>query len=200
MLFHINPDNPQLRLIRKAAQILQNGGVIAFPTDTVYALGCRLHDKKAIQRLYQIKRVDKGHPMAILCADLKHLAVYAKVSNPAYKVLRSHLPGPFTFVLPATREVPKLMLTKQRTVGLRVPDHRIVQDLVHELGEPILSTSAEIADYGLFLDGEELQERLGKQLDCVIHSGILTDERSTIIDLTDDIPTVLRQGKAPFRG
>ena len=198
MLYRINPINPQLRLIRKVAELLHQGGVIALPTDTVYALGCRLMDKKAIQRLYQIKRVDKGHPMALLCADLKHISVYARVSNPAYKVLRRFLPGPFTFILEATREVPKRMLTKQRTVGLRVPDNRIVQELVNELGEPILTTSAEVADYGLFLDAEDIEESLGKQLQCVIDGGILPNERSTIVDLSDEFPLVLREGKEPF--
>jgi tRNA threonylcarbamoyl adenosine modification protein (Sua5/YciO/YrdC/YwlC family) len=198
MILRVNPINPQLRLIRKAAEALQDGNVIALPTDTVYALGCRLMDKKAVQRLYQIKRVDKGHPMAILCADLKDLAVYARVSNPVYKILRRHLPGPYTFILQATREVPKLMITKQKTVGLRVPDHVIVQDLIHELGEPILTTSAEITGLGLFLDADDIDYKIGKQLGCVIDGGIITDERSTIVDLTDDYPIILREGKAPF--
>jgi tRNA threonylcarbamoyl adenosine modification protein (Sua5/YciO/YrdC/YwlC family) len=153
MIFRVNPVNPQLRLIRKTVEILQKGEVIALPTDTVYAFGCRLRDKKSIERLYFIKKVDKRHPMALLCADLKHISVYARVSNPAYKAMRHYLPGPFTFILEATREVPKIMLTKQRTVGIRVPDNIIVQELVRELDEPILTTSAEVTDYGLFMDG-----------------------------------------------
>ena len=175
--------------------MLYSGEVIALPTDTVYALGCRLMDKKAIGRLYQIKRVDKGHPMALLCADLKHISVYARVSNPAYKVMRHLLPGPYTFILEATREVPKRMLTKQRTVGIRVPDNQVIQDLVNELGEPILTTSAEVPDYGLFLNAEDIEERLGKQLGCVIDGGILPDERSTMVDLSNETPIVLREGK-----
>jgi tRNA threonylcarbamoyl adenosine modification protein (Sua5/YciO/YrdC/YwlC family) len=198
MILRVNPINPQSRLIRKAAEVLQDSEVIALPTDTVYALGCRLMDKKAVQRLYQIKRVDKGHPMAILCADLKDLAFYARVSNPVYKILRRHLPGPYTFILQATREVPKLMITKQKTVGLRVPDNRIVQELIQEMGEPILTTSAEITDFGLFMDAEDIEYKIGKQLGCVIDGGIITDERSTIVDLTNEYPVILREGKHPF--
>jgi len=146
MILHINPTNPQARLIRSAAQKLREGEVIAFPTDTVYGLGTSLLEKKAIERLYQIKRVDEGHPMSLLCSDLKHLSIYAHVSTPAYKVMRHLLPGPYTFVLPATREVPKLMLRKQRTVGLRVPDNRVIQALVAELGHSVINTSAQISD------------------------------------------------------
>lgn len=195
---HINPINPQVRLIRHVIEALHDGEVIALPTDSVYAFGCRLMDKKAIQKLYQIKRVDKGHPMALLCADLKHISVYARVSTPAYKIIKRHLPGPYTFVLEATREVPKRMLTKQHTVGLRVPDNAIVQELVRELGEPILATSAEVVGYGIFTDPEDIEARLGKQLGCVIDGGILTDARSTIIDLSDDIPVILREGKGLY--
>lgn len=198
MIFRINPINPQQRLIRKVIETLQNGDVVAIPTDTVYALGCRLTDKKAIQKLYQIKRVDKGHPMALLCADLKHISIYARVSNPAYKVMRHLLPGPYTFILEATREVPKRMLMKQRTVGIRVPDSRVVQELVQELDEPILCTSAEIAEYGVFLTAEDIEERLGKQLGCIVDGGLLPDKRSTIVDLSDESPVVLRDGKGPF--
>jgi tRNA threonylcarbamoyl adenosine modification protein (Sua5/YciO/YrdC/YwlC family) len=136
--------------------------------------------------------------MAILCADLKDLAFYARVSNPVYKILRRHLPGPYTFILQATREVPKLMITKQKTVGLRVPDNRIVQELIQEMGEPILTTSAEITDFGLFMDAEDIEYKIGKQLGCVIDGGIITDERSTIVDLTNEYPVILREGKHPF--
>ncbi|TKJ38411.1 threonylcarbamoyl-AMP synthase [candidate division LCP-89 bacterium B3_LCP] len=198
MLFSVNPVNPQIRLIRKAVDILHQGEIIALPTDSVYAFGCRLRDKKAIAKLYQIKRVDKKHPMALLCADLKHIAVYARISNSTYKVLRRHLPGPYTFILQASREVPKLMLTKQKTVGLRVPDNQIVQDLVQELEEPILTTTAEVTDYGLFTEAIDIEEKFGNQLGCVIDGGILPDERSTIVDLSDDFPQVLREGKGKF--
>lgn len=198
MIYRINSFNPQLRLIRKVAETLQEEHVIALPTDTVYALGCRLTDKRAIERLYQIKHVDRGHPMALLCADLKHISVFARVSNPAYKELRRLLPGPYTFILEATREVPRLMLRKQHTVGIRVPDNRVVQELVRELGEPILTTSAEIPDYGLFIDAQDIEDRIGKQLGCVIDGGILPDERSTIVDLSGEYPVVLREGKGDF--
>lgn len=198
MIIRINPINPQPRLIRKAAEILKNGEVIALPTDTVYALGCRLSDKKAIQKLYMIKRVDRGHPMALLCADLKHISIYAHVPNPAYKIMRHYLPGPYTFILEATHEVPKRMLMKQRTVGIRVPDNPVVQALVRELDEPILTTSADLPDFEVFLMAEEIEEYLGKQLGCVIDGGLLPDERSTVVDLRSDEPMVLRPGKGPF--
>jgi len=198
MLFRVNSDNPQLRLIRQAAEMLRDGEVIALPTDTVYALGCRLTDKKAMQKLYWIKHVDKGHPMALLCADLKDIAFYAKVSNPTYKILRRYLPGPYTFILAATREVPKLMLTKQKTVGLRIPNNNIVQALVAELGEPVLTTSAELPDYDQFYDAEEIEERIGKQLGCVIDGGPSSKDRSTIVDLSSDVPVLLREGKGEF--
>lgn len=198
MLFRVNPINPQLRLIRKVVDVLNRGDVIALPTDTVYAFGCRLMDKKAIEKLYFIKRVDKRHPMALLCADLKHISVYARVSNPAYKSMRHYLPGPYTFILEATRKVPKIMLTRQRTVGIRVPDNVIVQDLVRELGEPILTTSAEVTDYGLFTDPHDIEDRFGKQLGCVIDGGAVRNEESTVVDLSVEPPVILRKGKDRF--
>lgn len=198
MILHINATNPQARLIRMAAQKLRDGEVIAFPTDTVYGLGTSLLEKKAIERLYQIKRVDEGHPMSLICSDLKHLSIYAHVSTPAYKVMRHLLPGPYTFVLPATREVPKLMLRKQHTVGIRVPDNRVIQALVAELGHPVINTSAQILDEELFLTAEDIEDRLGNQLGCVIDGSLLTDERSTVIDLTNDEPVVVRRGKGEF--
>lgn len=198
MILRINPINPQMRLIRQAAEILRDGDVVAFPTDTVYGLGCNLMDKRAMERLYQIKRVDRGHPMALLCADLKQLSVYAHVTTPAYKIMRRLLPGPYTFILDATREVPKRMLMKQKTVGIRVPDNRVVQDLVKELGQPIISTSAELPDYGLFLNAEDIEDHIGKQLGCVIDGEVLPDERSTVIDLRKEEPVVTRRGKGPF--
>jgi tRNA threonylcarbamoyl adenosine modification protein (Sua5/YciO/YrdC/YwlC family) len=198
MILHINPTNPQIRLIRMAAQALRDGGLLALPTDTVYGLGCGLTEKKAMERLYQLKRVDKGHPMALLCADFSSLTQFAQVSTPAYKIMRHLLPGPFTFVLPATHLVPKLMLMKQHTVGIRVPDNKIVQDLVKELGAPIINTSAEVPDHGLFLEAEDIEESLGHQLAFVIDGGRLPDERSTVIDLTTNEPIILRQGKGVF--
>ncbi|MFH1861461.1 MAG: L-threonylcarbamoyladenylate synthase, partial [bacterium] len=137
-------------------------------------------------------------PMALLCADLKHLSNYAMVSNPAYKIMRHLLPGPYTFILPATREVPKRMLMKQHTVGIRVPDNNVMQELVRELGQPVVNTSAELPDSGLFVNAEDIEDHLGKQLGCVVDGGILLDERSTVIDLTNDEPILLRQGKGPF--
>ncbi len=181
-----------------AVQALRDGKLLAFPTDTVYGLGCSVNEKKAIERLYQLKRVDRGHPMALLCADLKSVPPYGHVSNPAYKILRRLLPGPYTFVLPATHQVPKMMLMKQHTVGIRVPDNQVIRDLITELGLPILSTSAELPDHELFLSAEDLEEALGKQLAFVIDGGLLPDERSTVIDLTSDEPILIRQGKGVY--
>ncbi len=200
MIFHINPINPQTRLIRQTVEKLRDGHIIAFPTDTVYGLGCSLLEKKAIERLYQLKRVDRGHPMALLCSDLKSIAVYAHVTNPAYKIMRHLVPGPYTFVLEATREVPKLMLMKQHTVGLRIPKHQVILDLVQELHHPLISTSAELPDFGLFLTAEDIEDRIGKQIGCVIEGGVLPDQRSTVLDLTNEEPRVLRYGKGVFEG
>ena len=195
MLLRINPQNPQPRLIKKVVEILNQGGVIAYPTDTVYGFGCSLFNKKGIERIYRIKRSEKNRPFSFICADLKDISLYAKVSNYAYKTMKRLLPGPYTFILEGTRLVPKIMLTKRATAGIRVPDNQICLAMVKELGHPIITTSAQLPEGEGFYDPGEIEQKAGKVLDAVIDGGILVSEPSSVIDLTDDQPKILREGK-----
>lgn len=195
MLIRINPQNPQPRLIKRVVGALNKGGVIAYPTDTVYGLGCDIYNKRGIERIYLIKRTEKLRPFSFICADLKDISLYAKVSNYAYKTMRHLLPGPYTFILEGTKLVPKIMLTKRKTAGIRVPDNPICLAIVKELGHPIISTSAMLPDGEVLYDPSEIDRKLGAALDLVIDGGVLVSEPSSIIDLTDDVPKVLRKGK-----
>jgi len=195
MLVRINPQNPQPRLIKRVVEILNQGGVIAYPTDTVYGFGCSLFNKKGIERIYRIKRSEKNRPFSFICADLKDISLYTKVSNYAYKTMKRLLPGPYTFILEGTRLVPKIMLTKRATAGIRVPDNQICLAIVKELGHPIITTSAQLPEGEDFYDPGEIEQKAGKVLDAVIDGGILISEPSSVIDLTDDQPKILREGK-----
>ncbi|NWF56415.1 MAG: threonylcarbamoyl-AMP synthase [Syntrophaceae bacterium] len=195
MLIRINPQNPQPRLIRRVVEVLNNGGTIAYPTDTVYGFGCSLYNKKAIEQIYLIKRSEKDRPFSFICSDLKDISLYCRVSNYAYKVMRRLLPGPYTFVLEGTRLVPKIMLTRRKTAGIRVPDNPICLALVRELGHPIITTSAMLPGGETLYDPAEIDRHLGKSLDLVIDGGVLVSEPSSVIDLTGDTPKILRRGK-----
>jgi tRNA threonylcarbamoyl adenosine modification protein (Sua5/YciO/YrdC/YwlC family) len=195
MLVHIDPRYPKRRAIRRVVETIRNGGLIAYPTDTTYGIGCDLYDRRAIDRVYQVKRQDRRKPLSFICHDLKDLSKYARVPNAAYKLMRRLLPGPYTFVLPATRLVPKIMMTKRNTVGIRVPDNRICLAMLEELGHPIISTSVRLGDGDVFTDPREIQEELGHRLDMVIDGGILISEPSTVVDMTGREPVILRQGK-----
>ena len=195
MLIRINPKNPQPRLIRKVVEVLEDAGVIAYPTDTVYGFGCSLHNKRAIERIYQIKRSEKNRPFSFICADLKDISLYCKVSNYAYKTMKRLLPGPYTFILEGTKLVPKIMLTRRLTAGIRVPGNPICLALVRELGHPIISTSAMLPNGEVLYDPADIDRHLGRSLDWVIDGGVLVSEPSSVIDLTGDTPKVLRQGK-----
>lgn len=195
--FVIHPKNPQARLIRQAAEIVRGGGVIVYPTDSSYALGCHLGDKEAMERLRRIRGVDEHHHLTLVCSDLSEIARYAQVENQAYRLLRAATPGSYTFILRASREVPKRLLhPKRRTIGLRVPDHPVVRDLLTELREPLLSTT-------LILPGDELpmremddiRERLESRVDLIIDSGSCGVEPTTVVDLTAEVPTITRMGK-----
>jgi tRNA threonylcarbamoyl adenosine modification protein (Sua5/YciO/YrdC/YwlC family) len=186
--------NPSLRAIHMAVDVLERGGVIIYPTDTIYGLGCDLFNKHAIERVYRIKGLSKFHPLSFVCADLKDLSRYARVGTPEYKILRRHLPGPYTFVLEATREVPRMMLTKRRTVGIRVPDNQVSQKLVEELGRPIISTSVPAKKVEFPNDPDFIEEALGKEVNLILDGGILVQGASTVIDLTGEQPQVIRQG------
>jgi tRNA threonylcarbamoyl adenosine modification protein (Sua5/YciO/YrdC/YwlC family) len=195
--FNINSDNPQLRLIQQVVQILKQGGVIVYPTDSCYALGCQVGDKEAAARLLSVRGLDSGHDLTLVCRDLSELGRYAQVNNTQFRILKSHTPGPYTFILRGTREVPKRLLHKKHdTIGLRVPEHGIVQALLAELGEPILSST-------LLLYGEdvpltepwEIRDRLEHLVDLVIDGGACGLTPTTVVDLTTDTPVVLRYGK-----
>jgi tRNA threonylcarbamoyl adenosine modification protein (Sua5/YciO/YrdC/YwlC family) len=194
MLLNINPDNPQPRLVAQVVAILRQGGIVAYATDTVYGIGCDIMNKKAIEKIYQIKQRDKKKPFSFMCSDLKNISCYAKVSNYAYKTMRRLLPGPYTFILEGSREVPKMMLTPRKTAGIRVPDHALCLALVGELGNPILTTSATMSDGTVFEDASLIHDHFGSRIDVVIDSGPVPGRPSSVISLIDDDPVVIRQG------
>jgi len=195
MIITINPKNPQVRLIRKVVDVVEKGGVIGYPTDTIYGVGCDLFNPEAIRKIYRLKKLDGKKPLSFICSDLKDISRYAYVSNYAYKMMKRLFPGPYTFILEATKLVPKVAMTRQKTVGIRIPDNKICLNLVRELGHPIISTSVYKPDEGLYNDPTEIEERFGKQLDLVIDGGVIVAEHSSIIDLTDEFPKVIRKGK-----
>ncbi len=196
MLISINPDNPQPRLIQRIAEQLRSGAIICYPTDTVYGIGCDIFNQKAIKKIYQIKKRPKYKPFSFMCSGLKNVNNYGHVSNMAYRVMKKALPGPFTFVLPSTKLVPKIMITKQKTVGIRVPDNNICLSLIEALGNPILTTSATLDMEGPPLtEAYEFDERLGNMVDLVIDGGNLYPDPSTVVSFTGDEPEVLRHGK-----
>ncbi len=195
MILKINSVNPQPRLIRKVVEVLRDGGVIAYPTDTIYGLGCDLNQKDAIQRIHHLKKHSRNKRLSIICADLKDISNYAHVPDYAYRIMRSLVPGPYTFILEATKLVPKIMLTNQKTVGIRVPHNNIPLALVKELDHPIITTSVTKPDEGLYNDPEEIDHMFGKTLDVVIDGGTIVAEHSSIIDCTADYPQVIRAGK-----
>jgi tRNA threonylcarbamoyl adenosine modification protein (Sua5/YciO/YrdC/YwlC family) len=189
MLVSINQDNPQKRLIKKVVEILDQGGLIIYPTDTFYGIGCDLFNKRAITRVYQLKRRPLTKPFSFVCADLKDISLYAKVSNNAYRIMKRSLPGPYTFILEGTRLVPKLMLTSRKTVGIRVPNNKISLGIVKGLGRPIISTSVTLADPSI------INETYASSVNMVIDGGVISYEPSTVISLVDDNPEVIREGK-----
>ncbi|CAN5766587.1 L-threonylcarbamoyladenylate synthase [soil metagenome] len=198
MLLEINEEHPEPRKIRKAVDALEAGEVIGYPTDTVYGLGCDISSKKAVDRLYQIKAMDRAHPLAFICPDLSEIARYAVVDNQIYRVLRHFLPGPYCFILEATREVPRLLQTKRKTIGIRVPKHAVVCAVVRELGRPIISTTAQRnGDDQPHIDAREIDEDF-KGLGLVIDSGVGGLVPSTIVDLTVSPPLVIREGAGPI--
>lgn len=194
--FEVHPTHPQARLIRQAAEILRKGGVIAYPTDATYSFACHLGDKAALDRVRALRKLDRRHLLTVMCRDLSEIATYARVDNVQYRALRHRTPGPFTFVLQATREVPKRLLADRRkTLGLRVPDNPIVQALLLELGEPVLSTTAMMPDALVpFTNGQDIRDALQKKLDLVIDGGSCGTQPSTVVDLTLNPPAVLREG------
>ncbi len=194
-ILSIDSDHPQPHAISRAVAILEADGVIAYPTDTYYGLGCDLFSKKAIERIYRLKQRDRKKPLSFVCADLTDITRYAKVSNIAFRTLKKLTPGPFTFVLEATRVVPDLMTTKQKQVAIRVPDNAIVRALVEGLGRPLVSTSASGPDGEVLIDPIDIRDSLGHGLDLIIDGGFRLNEPSTVLSLIDDEVVVLREGK-----
>lgn len=195
--FAIHPDDPQPRLIRQAAAIVRTGGVIVYPTDSCYALGCRLDDKDAVDRIRAIRAVDASHHFTLVCRDLAQISRYARVNDRQYRLLRAATPGSYTFILRASREVPKrLQNPKRKTIGLRVPEHRVVQDLLAELDEPILSSTLILpGDDTPLNDAAEIRERLEHRVDLVLDGGSCGIAMTTVVDLTDEAPRITREGK-----
>ncbi|MBV0933423.1 L-threonylcarbamoyladenylate synthase [Marinobacterium weihaiense] len=194
--FQIHPENPQPRLIKQAVDILRNGGIIIYPTDCAYALGCHLGDKKAVDRIKQIRRLDDKHNFTLVCDDLSAIGTYAKVDNQTFRLLKAHTPGAYTFILPATTEVPRRLLhPKRRTIGIRVPDNAIVAALLSELGEPIMSTSLIMPDEELPLtDPYEMRDLLQHQVDLVIDGGYCGMEATSVVNMIDEVPVIVREG------
>lgn len=194
LMLSINADNPQQRLINRVCEVLEEGGLIVYPTDTFYGIGCNLFNKRGIQLIYRLKNRPLKKPFSFLCDSLKEVSRYALVSNYAYKTMKRLLPGPYTFILEGTRLVPKIMLTKRKTVGIRVPDNKICLDIIRTFGRPIISTSA------VFDDPQSIEEAYGSFLDVIIDGGVLYQSPSSVVSLIDDIPEVIREGKGDVSG
>jgi tRNA threonylcarbamoyl adenosine modification protein (Sua5/YciO/YrdC/YwlC family) len=203
MLLQINPENPQQRLIDRAVKQLKNGAVMCYPTETGYGIGCDLFNQRAIKQIIQLKRRPKQKPFSFMCFDLTDISRYAHVSNTAYRLLKRNLPGPYTFVLPGSKLVPKVMATKQKTVGIRVPSHPICQALLESLGNPIINTSVQLEDdETLLAEPYMIEEYIGNRIDLIIDGDPVYPDPSSVIDLTGDYPEILREGKGdvnPFR-
>ncbi len=194
-ILEVDAEHPQPRHVERAVQLLSDGGVIAYPTDTYYGLGCDLFSKKAIEKLYQLKERNRKKPLSFLVPDLSDVAKYALVSNFAYRTMKSLTPGPFTFILPATRQVPEMMMTKQKQVGIRVPDAPLARALAAGLGHPIVTTSATNRDGEPLIDPKDIKEVLGHGLDLILDGGVMENEPSTVLSLIGDELEVLREGK-----
>src|SRR6266850_335774 len=196
-LFELHPHNPQLRLIRQAVAIVRAGGLIVYPTDSCYALGCHIGDKDALERVRRIREADRHHHFTLVCRDLSEIARYARVDNRQYRFLRAHTPGPFTFLLAATRETPRrLQNPRRRTIGIRVPDHPVPQMLLAELGEPLMSSTLLLpGDAQPMTDAREIRDRLQHQVQAVLDGGNCGLDPTTVIDLAVEPPAVVRLGK-----
>jgi tRNA threonylcarbamoyl adenosine modification protein (Sua5/YciO/YrdC/YwlC family) len=194
--FYVHPETPQSRLMKQAVHIIKQGGVVIYPTDSGYALGCQLGDKNALERILQIRHISGEHHFTIMCRDLSELSLYAKVENTAFRLIKNNTPGPYTFILRGTKEVPRRLLNeKKKTVGLRIPDNKIALALLAELGEPLMSSSLILPGREFSeSDPEEMRDQLERQVDLILHGGILAGNPTTVVDLSDDNPVVVREG------
>ncbi|MCU7555299.1 L-threonylcarbamoyladenylate synthase [Alteromonas sp. ASW11-19] len=194
--FYIHPDNPQPRLLKQACELIRQGEVVVYPTDSGYAIGCQMEDKKALDQLCRVRQIGKDHNFTLMCRDMSELSVYAKVDNVAFRQIKNNTPGPYTFVLKATREVPRrLQNPKRKTIGIRVPDNIIALKLLETLGEPIMSTSLILPDSKLAeSDPDAIRDRLEKQVGLIIHGGYLGEQPTTVVDLSEGAATIVREG------
>lgn len=192
--YELHPENPQLRYINKAVDVLKNGGVIIYPTDTVYGIGCDIFNLHALERIFTIKNESAEKLFSFVCSDLKDISKYAIVSDYAYRTMKHLLPGPYTFILPAAKLVPKTLWSKRKTVGIRVPNHNVTLSLVKELGNPIISTSATNRKGGILVDPSEIRAIFNSQVDLMLASGSISSNPSSVIDLSDEAPEVIREG------
>ncbi len=194
--FYVHPETPQSRLMKQAVHIIKQGGVVIYPTDSGYALGCQLGDKNALERILQIRHISGEHHFTIMCRDLSELSLYAKVENTAFRLIKNNTPGPYTFILRGTKEVPRRLLNeKKKTVGLRIPDNKIALALLAELAEPLMSSSLILPGREFSeSDPEEMRDQLERQVDLILHGGILAGNPTTVVDLSDDNPVVVREG------
>ena len=198
--FSVHPENPQPRLIRQAVDIIRRGGVIAYPTDSCYALGCHIGDKAAMERIRRIRDVDERHHLTLVCRDLAEVGQFAKVDNLQFRLIRANTPGSYTFILRATRDVPRRLLTPRHTIGVRIPDHPVALALLHQLGEPLLSSTLILPDHGQPLnDAEEIRRHLEHFVDLVIDAGPCHGQVTTVIDLSGDAPRLVREGAGDIR-
>lgn len=196
MMLKVNSRNPQPRHIARAVEVLRDGGVIVYPTDTVYGIGCSIFNTNAIERIYRIKQQDRSKPFSFICSDLSHISEYAKVSNGAFRMIKGLIPGRYTFILPASRlkQLPKSMISKRKTVGIRVPDNAISQALTKALGHPILNASIADDRGAIVNEPEAIKDRFERTVDLILDGGPSILELSTVIDATDDLPVVVREG------
>lgn len=194
MRISVGDPYPARKAINMAVDVLKKGGVIIYPTDTTYGIGCDIFNKEAIDRVYRIKRMTRHKPLSFICADLKDISRYAQVTNYAYQTMRRLLPGPYTFILNATKTVPKLMITRRKTVGIRVPNNEICLEIVASLGNPIITTSANVEDAEVISEPEEIEEAFGADVDLIIDTGPLPSKLSSVVDLIDDNPVIVREG------
>ena len=190
----IFPDHPQARLIKHAVEVMKDGGIIVYPTDTIYGLGADLFNKDAMQRILRIKKASKQKLLSFVCPDLKDISNWAVIPNYAYRIMRRVIPGQYTFILRATKQVPKILVQKRKTVGIRIPDFKVIQDLLQELGRPILSTSVPQGEDGYYTDPQEIARRFNNEIDLILDAGVMFNKPSTIVDFSADEPNILREG------
>ncbi len=202
LILKINSEHPEIKKVERVIELLKEGGVMIYPTDTIYGLGCDIFNKKAIEKIYQLKKRERKKPLSIICADIKEVAKYAIIQDYAYRLMKKYLPGPYTFILKAKNKMPKTFLSKNRTVGIRIPANQICLEIAQKLGNPIITTSLNVSGEEVMADPKELSKEMQNKIDIIINSGPLPKEASSIIDLSGDQPIVLRAGKGdltPFK-